>query len=109
MIMIDSPVNKYGDRLVLENIKTRLRGVQCKSLNADASITTEEILDIPTAAPGVIAANVTVVCAKHRTAFAGALYDVHQRRIRSELGVGECIGAPEIHIPFAVPVPFGTR
>src|SRR5512132_2366606 len=108
MIMIDSTVNKYRDRLVLENIETRLAGVECKSLNTDPSIATEEIFDVATAAPGVIAANVTVVGPEHRTAFTGALYDVDQRRIRSELGVGECIRAEEVQIPFAVAVPFWT-
>src|SRR5512132_2191341 len=109
MIMIDSTVNKYRDRLVLENIETRLAGVECKSLNTDPSIAAEEIFDVATASPGVIAANVTVVGAEHWTAFTRALHDVDQRRIRGELGVGECIGAPEVHIPFAVSVPFRTR
>src|SRR4029453_14719564 len=109
MIMIDSSVNKYRDRLVLEDIETRLAGVECKYLNTDPSIATEENFCFATAAPGGIRAKITVGGAEHRTAFTGALYDVDQRRIRSELGVGECIGAPEVHIPFAVTVPFGTR
>ena len=105
MIVIDSLVNKNRDRLVFEDIETRLAGIQCKSFNAQTNIATEKILNVGSAAPGVIAANVTVVGAEHRIAFTGALYDVHQRRIRSELGVGECIGTPEIHIPFAIAVP----
>src|SRR5262249_3103892 len=108
MIMIDSTVDKYRDRLVLENIETGFVTVQCKSFNTDTSIATEEIFDVAAAAPGVIATNVMVVRAEHRTAFTGALYDVDQRRIRSELGVGECIGTQQIHIPFAVAVPLGT-
>ena len=108
MIVIDSLVNKYRDRLVLEDIETRLAGVQNKSFDTDTSIATEEIFDVAAATPGVIAANVTVVGAEHGTAFTGALYDVDQRRIRSELGVGECIRAEEVHIPFAVAVPLRT-
>src|SRR5437773_4424408 len=108
MIVIDSLVNKNRDRLVLEDIETRLAGVQSKSFNAQTNVATEKILNVGSATPGVIAANVTVVGAKHGAAFTGTLHDVHQRRIRSELGVGECIGAPEIHIPFAIAIPFGT-
>src|SRR5262245_43051798 len=83
MIVIDSIVNKYRDRLILENIETRFGSVQCKSFNTDTSVATEEIFEVSAAAPGVITANVTVVCAEHSAAFTGALYDVHQRRIRS--------------------------
>src|SRR6266545_4454105 len=108
MIVIDSSMNKYRDRLVLEDIETRLVSVQCKSLNTETSIAAEEIFDVTAAAPCVIAANVTVIGAEHRTAFTGALNDVDQRRIRSELGVGECIRAPEIHVPFAIAVPLRT-
>src|SRR6476661_1977266 len=108
MIVIDSLLDKYRDRLVLEYIEARLGSVECKSFNTHPSIATEEIFYAAAAAPGVIAANVTVVRAEHGTAFTGALYNVNQRRIRSELGVGERIGAPEIQIPFAVAVPLRT-
>src|SRR5262245_62201315 len=107
--MIDSLLDKYRYRLVLEDIEARLGGVECKSLNADSSVATEEIFYVAAAAPCVIAANVTVVGAEHGTAFTGALYDIDQRRIRSELGVGKCVGAPEIHIPFAIAVSVGKR
>src|SRR5262245_1670743 len=43
VIVIDSSVNKYRDRLVLEDIETRLVSVQCKSFHTDTSIATEEI------------------------------------------------------------------
>ena len=109
MSMIDSLLNKYRDRLVLEDIEAGLVGVECKSFNTDTGIAAEEIFDVAAAAPCVIAANISVVRAKHWTAFTGALYNVNQRRIRSELGIGECIGTPEVHIPFAIPVPFRTR
>src|SRR5262249_43132058 len=108
-IVTGSFLDKYRDRLVLEDIEARLGGVECKSLNTDSSVATEEIFYVATAAPGVIAADVSVVRAKHGTAFTGALYNVNQRRIRSELGIGECIGTKEVHIPFAIPVPFGAR
>src|SRR6266481_3314252 len=108
MIVVDSLMNKNRDRLVLENVETRLAGVQSKSFNAQTNIATEKILNADSATPGVIAANVTVVGAEHRIAFTGALYDVDQRRIRSELGVGECISTPEIRIPFAIAVPLRT-
>src|SRR5204862_3934331 len=107
VVVIDSLVNKNRDRLVFEDIEARLVSVQCKSLHTDTNIATEEIFYVCTAAPSVIVANVTVVGAEHRIAFTGALYDVDQRRIRSELGVGKCIRAPEIHIPFAIAVPIG--
>src|SRR5262249_9956932 len=96
------------DRLVLEDIEARLGGVECKSLNTNTSIAAEKIFNVAAAAPGVIAANVTVVCAEHGTAFTSALYNINKRGIRSELGIGECIRAPEIHIPFAIPVPLRT-
>src|SRR6266496_4732358 len=51
MIVIDSSVNKYRDRLVLEDIGTRLAGVQCKSFNTETSIATEEIFNVASAAP----------------------------------------------------------
>src|SRR5882724_4738796 len=106
--MIDSLLDKYRDRLVLEDIEARLVRVECKSLNTNTSIAAEKIFDVAAASPCVITADVTVVCAQHGTAFTGALHNVNQRRIRSELGVGECIGTEEIHIPFAIAVPVGT-
>src|SRR4030095_14246901 len=109
MVMIDSLFNKYRERLILEDVETRLASLERKSFNTDTSIPTEEIFDVAAASPGVIAAYVTIVRAQHRTAFTGALHDVDQRRIRRELGIGESIRAPEIHIPFAVPVPVGAR
>src|SRR6476646_9318152 len=105
MIVIDSSVYKCGNRLVLEDVETGLATVQNKSLKADTSIATEEIFDVPAATPGVIASNVTVISAEHWTAFTGALYDVDQRRIRSELGIGECICTEQIQIPFVIAVP----
>src|SRR5438445_10362227 len=105
MVIIDSRTRKNRNRWILEDIVAAFPGVQSKSFNTDADVTAEEIFYVAAAAPGVIAANVTVVRAQHRAAFTGALYDVDQRRIRRELGVGESIGAPEIHVPFAIAVP----
>src|SRR5436309_3768641 len=105
MIVIDSSVNKYWDRLVLEDIEPRLVSVQCKSLNTETSIATEEIFYVPAAAPCVVATDVAIIGAKDWASLTRTLHDVHQRRIRSELGIGECICAPEIHIPFAIAVP----
>jgi hypothetical protein len=76
--MIDSLFGKYWNGLVLENIETRLGGVECKSLNTDANIATEEIFYVAAASPCVIATNVTVVRAEHGTAFTGALNDVNE-------------------------------
>src|SRR3954464_2170259 len=78
MIMIDSSVNKCRNRLVFEDIETGLAAVQNKSLKTDTSIATEEIFDLATATPGVIAANVTVIRTQHRTAFTGTLNDVDE-------------------------------
>src|SRR5437867_5020152 len=109
VIVIDSSVNKYRNRLVLEDIEPRLVSVQCKSLNTETSIATEEIFYVPAAAPCVVATDVAIIGAKDWASLTRTLHDVHQRRIRSELGVGECICAPEVQIPFAVSVPFRTR
>src|SRR5260370_25891810 len=108
MIVVDSLVNKNRNRLVLEDIETRLAGVQSKSFNTETNIATEKIFDVASAAPRVIPTNIMVVSAKHGAALTGTLHDVHQRRIRREFGVGECICAPEIHIPFAIAVPIRT-
>src|SRR5437870_4094979 len=69
------------------------------------------VKDIPFAAadPRVIATDVMVEGAEHGVAFTGTLYDVHQPKIRIVLDVRESIDAPEIHIPFEVAVPLGTR
>src|SRR6266550_217839 len=109
MIVIDSSVNKNRNRLVLEDIETRLAGVQCKSLNTETNIATEEMFYVPAAAPCVVATDVAIIRAKDWASLTRTLHDVYQRRIRSEFGVGECIGTPEIHIPFAVAIPFRTR
>src|SRR6266487_5641907 len=109
MIMIDFPGGKNRDRRVLEDIEAVFAGVQGKSFNANAEVAVEEIFYVATSAPGVIATNVMVEGAEHGVAFTGTLYDIHQPKIRIVLGVGESIGAPEIHIPFVVAVPLGTR
>src|SRR6266487_895077 len=109
MIMIDFPGGKNRDRRVLEDIEAVFAGVQGKSFNANAEVAVEEIFYVATSAPGVIATNVIVEGAEHWVAFTGTLYDIHQPKIRIVLGVGESIGAPEIHIPFVVAVPLGTR
>src|SRR5207249_11952521 len=96
VVVIDSSMNKDRDRLVLEDIETRLVSVQCKSLNTDTSIATEEIFYVPADAPGVVATDVAIIGAKDWASLTRTLHDVHQRRIRSELGVGECICAPEV-------------
>src|SRR6516225_6977377 len=107
--MTDSFLGKYRDGLVLEDTEARLGGVESKSLNTDSSIATEEVFYVAATAPGVIAANVTVVRAEHGAAFTGALHNINQRRIRRELGIRESVRSPEVHIPFAVSVPFGAR
>src|SRR2546430_12117785 len=109
MVVIDSFTSKNRDCRVLEDIEAVFAGVQGKSFNAHTKVAVEEIFDVAAAAPGVIATNVMVEGAEHGVAFTGALYDVRQPKIRIVLGVGESIGAPEIHIPFVVPVPLGTR
>src|SRR5437762_10179547 len=109
MVVIDSFTSENGDRRILKNIESVFAGIQGKSLNAHAKIAVEEIFYIAAAAPGVIATNVMVEGAEHGVAFTGTLYDIHQPKIRIVLGIGESIGAPEIHIPFVVAVPLGTR
>src|SRR6266478_81341 len=109
MVVIDSFTSKNRDRRVLEDIEAIFAGVQGKSLNAHTKVAVEEIFYVAAAAPGVIAANVMVEGAEHGMAFTGTLYDIHQPKIRVVFCVGESIGAPEIHIPFVVAVPLGTR
>src|SRR5437870_3423082 len=109
MVVIDSFTSKNWDCRVLEDIETVFAGVQGKSFNAKAKVAVEEIFYVAAAAPGVVATNVMVVGAKHRVAFTGTLYDIQEPKIRVVLGVGKSIGAPEIHIPFVVAVPLGTR
>src|SRR6266699_586968 len=109
MVVINSFTSKNRDRRILEDIKAVFTGVQGKAFNAHTKVTVEEIFDIAAAAPSVIATNVMVEGAEHGVAFTGTLYDIHQPKIRIVLGVGESIGAPEIHIPFVVAVPLGTR
>src|SRR5207249_10914203 len=100
-----SSVNKNRDRRVLEDIETRLAGVQSKSFNTEPNVATEKIFDVASAAPRVIPTNIMVVGAQHGAALTGTLHNVHQGRIRSEFGVGECIRSQEIHIPFAIALP----
>src|SRR6266536_697415 len=109
MVVIDFFSGKNRDRRVLEDIEAVFAGVQGKSFNANAEVAVEKIFDIAASAPGVVAANVMVEGAEHWVAFTGTLYDIHQPKIRIVLGVSESIGAPEIHIPFVVAVPLGTR
>src|SRR6266566_4392317 len=109
MVVIDSFTSKNRDRRVLEDIEAVFTGVQGKAFNAHTKVAIKKILDVAAATPGVIATNVMVEGAEHGVAFTGTLYDIHQPKIRIVLGVGESIGAPEIHIPFVVAVPLGTR
>src|SRR6266480_2066084 len=109
MVVIDSLTSKNRDRRVLEDIEAVFAGVQGKSLNAHTEVAVKEVFDVAASAPGVIATNVMVEGAEHGVVFTGTLYDIHQPKIRIVLGIGESIGAPEIHIPFVVTVPLGTR
>src|SRR5437773_7780936 len=109
MVVIDSFTSKNRDCRVLEDIEAVFAGVQGKSFNAHTKVAVEEIFYIAAAAPGVISTNVMVKGAEHGVAFTGTLYDIQQPKIRIVLGVGESIGAPEIHIPFIVAVPLRTR
>src|SRR5204863_1977318 len=109
MVVIDSFTSKNRDCRVLEDIEAVCAGVQGKSFNAHTKVAVEEIFYIAAAAPGVISTNVMVKGAEHGVAFTGTLYDIQQPKIRIVLGVGESIGAPEIHIPFIVAVPLRTR
>src|SRR5947208_4229515 len=109
MVMIDSPTSKDRDRRILKDIEAAFAGVQSKSFNADTKVAVEKIFDVAATAPGMIVTNVMVEGAEDGVAFGGTLYDIHQPEIRIILGVGESIGAPEIHIPFGVAVPLRTR
>src|SRR5260370_19348019 len=101
---MDFSVKKNGNRLVLEDIETRLAGVQSKSFNTETSIATEEIFYVPAAAPCVVATDVAIIGAKDWASLTRTLYDVLQRRFMSEFVVGECIGTPEILVTIAIDV-----
>src|SRR5260370_37726232 len=109
MVVIDFFSSKNRDRRVLEDIEAVFAGVDGKSFNAHTKVAVEEIFYVAAAAPGVMATNAMVEAAEHRVAFAGTLYHIHQRRIGVVFGVGASIGAPQIHIPLVVAVPFGAR
>src|SRR6266511_4318568 len=109
MVVIDPFTSKNGDRRVLEDIETVFAAVEDKSFNAYAKIATEEIFYVAAAAPRVIATNVSVVGAEHRIAFTRTLNHIYQPKVGIVLGVGKSIGAKEIHVPFVVAVPLGTR
>src|SRR6266550_744813 len=109
MVVIDSFASKNRDRRVLEDIEAVFAGIQGKSFNAHTKVAVEEIFYVAAAAPGVIATNVMVEGAEHGVAFIRTLYRIHQPKIGIVFGVGESIGAPEIHIPLVVAVPLGAR
>src|SRR6266853_3387791 len=109
MVVIDSFTSENRNRRIFENIEAVFAGVQSKAFNTDTKVAAEEIFYVAASAPGVIATNVSVVGAKHRVAFAGTLNHIQEPKIRIVLGVGESIGAPQIHVPFEVGVPLGTR
>src|ERR1051326_621669 len=109
MVVVDSFTSKNRDRRILENIEAGLVRLQSKSFNTEPDVTTEEILYIGAATPRMVASDVSVVGTKHWIALAGTLDDVHERRIRSELGIGESVRSPETHVPFTIAVPLRTR
>src|SRR5437667_11650869 len=109
MVVIDPFTSKNRDRRVLEDIETVFAAVEDKSFDAHTKVAAEEIFYVAAAAPGVIATNVSVVGAEHRIAFTRTLNHIYQPKVGIVLGVGESIGAKEIHIPFEVGVPLRTR
>src|SRR6266581_6623327 len=109
MVVIDFFTSKNRDRRVLENIEAIFAGVQSKSFDAHTKVAAEEIFYVAASAPGVIATNVPIIGAEHRIAFTRTLNHIYQPKVGIVLGVGESIGAPEIHIPFVVAVPLRTR
>src|ERR1043166_1078534 len=109
MIVIDSFTSKNRDRWVLEDIEAILAGVEDKSFDPHTKVAAEEIFYVAAATPCVVAADVTVVGAKHWIAFTRTLNHIYQPQVGIVFSVCESIGAPEIHIPFVVAVPFRTR
>src|SRR6266516_4830605 len=109
MVVIDSLASKNRGRRILEDIEAVFAGIESESFNAHTEVAVEKIFDVAASAPSVIATNVTVEGAEHGVAFTGTLHDIDQPKIRIVLGVGESIGAPEIHIPFVIAVPLGAR
>src|SRR2546423_6105146 len=57
------------------------------TFQADTKVAMEEIFDVNTAAPGVIRFKVTVIL---------------------PIICCECVGPPQTHVPFRVPIPFGA-
>jgi hypothetical protein len=82
--------------------------VEDKSFYTDPEVTVEKILQIDTAAKGVIAAEVSIKGSVDGVAFRGALDDIKQSQIRRKLCAGRSVGAPHADIPFVVSVPLRT-
>src|SRR4030095_14250999 len=100
MVVIDSFTGKNRDRRVLKDIEAIFAGFQSKSFDAHTKVAVEEIFHVDAAAPGVISSDVSIVGAEHWIAFTRTLNHIDQPKIKIVLGIGESIGAPEIHIPF---------
>jgi hypothetical protein len=82
--------------------------LRTKSFYTDPEVTMEKILEVDTAAEGVIATEVSIKGSVDSVAFRGALDDVRQARIRGVLGPGRGVGAPQADIPLIVGVPLRT-
>src|SRR6266516_2978620 len=108
MVVVDPFTSENRDRRVFEDVETVFAGVQGKSFNAHTEVAVEEMFYVAAATPCMIAADVMVVGAEHGVPFTGALDNICQPKIRIVLGIGESIGAPEIHIPFEIAVPLGA-
>src|SRR5439155_18155610 len=72
----------------VESVKLLPGRFRRPTFQADTKVTMEEIFDVDAAAPGVVRFKITV------------LFPVIRR---------ECVGPPQTHVPFRVPIPFWAR
>src|SRR5437588_8934156 len=73
---------------------------ESETFEANAEVTLEKVFYIKTPAPGVIAAEKTIVATEDSFIIS------HLPLGASAFGFGESVSTPDAHVPFLVPVPF---
>src|SRR2546423_6415888 len=73
---------------------------ESKTSEANPQITAEEVFYIDPPAPGVIAAEKTIVAAEDSFIISHLPFGA------STFGFGKSVGAPDAHVPFLVAIPF---
>ena len=76
---------------------------QCKSLDSESEVAAEKVFYIDTAAPRMITSQEAIIL----TEDAEIIGDLNMGSLAISLSKG--VGAPDIHVPFAIGIPFCTR